>query len=86
MLEDMALIIQVKVIPHAKKTEIVGEENGILKIRIHAPPDKGKANEELIAFLAKLLGLAKSDLKIISGSQSRLKKIKIETITRFPKF
>ena len=49
------MLITVKVIPRAHKNALAGYENGILKVRLHAVPEKGKANEELIEFLARCL-------------------------------
>lgn len=69
------VVIAVKVIPRSHKNEVVGWENKELKIRIRAVPDKGRANEELIEFLAEHLKVAKSYLKILSGHTSRHKRI-----------
>jgi uncharacterized protein YggU (UPF0235/DUF167 family) len=55
-----------------------------LRVRIRGIPEKGKVNEELIAFLAKTLGIAKSRIEILSGHTSRLKRLKIEGISEFP--
>lgn len=65
--------IQVKVSPGADRNEIVGEMGEFLKVRIQAPPEKGKANEELRRFLAEALGLSKSDVVVIRGDTSRSK-------------
>jgi len=54
-----------------------GFQAGILKVRIHAPPDKGKANKKLIAFLAESFHLAKSQVHITSGHSSRLRSLKL---------
>ena len=62
----MRLALTVKVIPNSKKSAIVGWQDDVLKIRIAAPPDKGKANAELISFLAKVLHIAKSQIELIS--------------------
>lgn len=53
-----------------------GEEH--LKVRVSAVPEKGKANQALVAFLAKKLGLAKSKLSLISGDTQRKKILRIE--------
>lgn len=71
------MILQVKVIPNAHKTMLDGFQNEILKVRIHAPPDKGKANEALIVFLSDKLKIAKSTIRIVSGHSSRLKKVEL---------
>lgn len=70
-------ILSVKVIPNASKNAVVGLENDELKVRLNATPEKGEANEELIAFLAKTWKLPKSSLSIHSGKTSRHKKILI---------
>lgn len=72
------MILMVKVLPNAHKNSIEGMKDGVLKVRIKAPPDKGKANEELISFLAETLQISKSQISLISGHSSRLKKLKIE--------
>lgn len=72
------MILLVKVIPNAAANTIESFQGGILKVRIHAPPDKGKANEELIDFLAESFHIAKKKITLISGQSSRLKKLKIE--------
>ncbi|KQX44171.1 MULTISPECIES: DUF167 domain-containing protein [unclassified Ensifer] len=54
-----------------------GEE--YLKVRVRAVPEKGKANQALLAFLAKTLGLAKSKLSLISGETQRKKILRIES-------
>ena len=68
---------RVRVQPGASKNEIVGVQEDALKIRINAPPVKGKANKALIGFLAKELGVKKSEVEIISGHTSKIKKIKV---------
>lgn len=72
------MILTVKVIPRARKNEIVGYENGVLKVRLKAVPEKGEANEELIDFLAEELELPKSSLTLVRGHTSRIKHVKIE--------
>jgi uncharacterized protein (TIGR00251 family) len=54
----------------------------VLKARVTAPPEDGKANAALIALLAKALGIAKSRIAIVGGSASRLKSIEIEDNAR----
>jgi len=70
--------IAVKVIPKASKNEIVGWEGDTLKVRLTAAPEKGKANEALIALLAKEYGVAKSQITILKGETSRNKLVEIQ--------
>lgn len=67
--------ILLKVQPGAKKSELCGESDGMLKVRLAAPAVENKANEALLAFIASLLGLRKNKLTLASGEKSRIKKI-----------
>lgn len=68
-------VITVKVIANAPKNEIVGQmENGVWKIRISAPREKGKANKELTQFLEETFG---RKIEILSGLHEPLKRVKI---------
>ena len=79
--KDDSLIFAVRVIPRASKSEIVGEHDGALKVRLAAPPVAGAANEELIKLLAKEFGAAKSDIDILSGQTSKTKQVGISNIS-----
>lgn len=74
---DNGVIFKVKVQPEAAKNEIVGVQGDVLRIKINAPAVKGKANRALISFLAEKLGVKKSEIEIISGHTSKIKKIKV---------
>jgi uncharacterized protein (TIGR00251 family) len=67
------IFVEIKAAPGASKTEFAGTSGGKLRVRIAAPPEDGKANEELRRFIAKNLGCAKSDVTIEKGEKSRLK-------------
>ncbi len=71
------MTLRVKVIPRSAKTEIVGEmADGTLKIKIAAPPEKGKANEELIRFMSAHFGMKR--VEIISGHTAALKMVRLQ--------
>ena len=72
-----AIVFAVRVVPRASKSEIVGEHDGALKVRIASPPVNGAANEELVKFLANGFGVTRSAVLIVSGHSSRLKKVAI---------
>lgn len=74
--------VPVKVLPNAARNEIVGLKNGVWRIRIAAPPDKGKANKELIAYLSQALALKKDALSILRGHTSHDKLISVEGLTQ----
>ncbi len=79
--KDNAIIFAVRVVPRASKSEIVGEHNGTLKVRIASPPIDGAANAELIKIFAKFFGVSKSQIEIIGGQTSKTKQIKIVNLT-----
>jgi uncharacterized protein (TIGR00251 family) len=64
--------------PRSSRNSIVGVHGDALKIALTAPPVDGKANKELIKFLAKYFKLPKSDFQIIAGESSRNKTICIK--------
>jgi uncharacterized protein (TIGR00251 family) len=79
--KDGAVTIRIKVQPRAPRTEIVGEHDGAIKLRVAAPPIDGKANEECRRFLAKLFEVSATSVEIISGDSSRDKVIRISNIS-----
>jgi len=73
-----ACLIPIKAVPNAPRSEIVGWHGGALKIRIHAPPVEGRANEAICSFVAECLGIPKRAVSIARGNTSRLKQLRIE--------
>ena len=71
----MTIALKIITKPNSKKTEIVSDNDGILIITIKSPPEKGKANQELVKFLSKHF---KRKVEIISGFKSKSKILKIE--------
>ena len=70
------MILNVKVIPNARKNEIKKEEN-CWKVHLTAPPEKGKANKLLVELFSKEFKLRKNQIKIIQGEKSRNKIVQI---------
>lgn len=75
----MALTIEIKVIPLSGQQKWELDALGMLKCYLKAPPEKGKANKELVKLLAKTLGCLQQDIAIVSGLSSRKKLITITT-------
>jgi len=67
--------ITVHVQPNANKNKVTGFRDGVLQVRIAAPPIKGKANQELVKFLSSLLGISKGNLSIERGMTGQKKTI-----------
>ncbi len=78
--------LTVKVTPNARQTEILGpveiaNSETALAIKLKAPPVDGKANAALVAFLAKALGVPKSQVTLVRGKTNRVKLLEIEGVT-----
>jgi uncharacterized protein (TIGR00251 family) len=71
------VVLSLHIQPGARRTETAGLHGEALKIRLAAPPVDGKANEALIAYLAKALGVPKANVELISGQTSRAKRVRI---------
>lgn len=80
--KDDSIIFTVRVVPRASKSEIVGELDGALKVRISSPPVDGAANAELIKLLAKTFDVSKSAVEIIGGQTSKRKQVKILNLSK----
>jgi uncharacterized protein (TIGR00251 family) len=74
--------IRVHAQPGGSRTQVVGLHGDSVKIKIAAPPEDGRANYELCAFLAELFGVAKSAVKLVVGPASRAKVVEIVGVTR----
>jgi len=82
--DDGDLILACHIQPGAKKSELAGLHGERLKIRLHAPPVDGKANNELIRFLSQLFAVSKQSVSIESGDLSRQKRVRITNPVNCP--
>lgn len=74
------VVIDIRVIPRGNKTQIGGERDGAVVVRLAAPPADGAANEALIEFLAATLGLPRRSIGIVS-ERTRQKRVAISGAT-----
>jgi uncharacterized protein (TIGR00251 family) len=74
---DGTLTFTVQVSPRASRSEIVGEHNGALRVRLAAPPVDGAANEELIRILAQALNVSRKGVRIMAGHTSKTKRVSV---------
>jgi uncharacterized protein (TIGR00251 family) len=83
--------IAIKAVPNAPRSEVIGWLGDALKVKVHAPPVEGRANEVLCAFLADTFGLPRRAVTVLRGDTSRQKWIRLDGITladvhaRFPR-
>ena len=74
----MALIVEIKVVPGSGNPRCILDKSGMLKCYLKNPPEKGKANQELIKLIAKAVGVPNDKVAIVTGLASRSKRLKIE--------
>ena len=69
--------MNIRVIPNAGRNEVSEEKDGSLKVRVTAPPERGRANKAAVKLLAESLGVRKSAVKIVKGEKSRDKTVEV---------
>jgi uncharacterized protein (TIGR00251 family) len=69
--------LELKTIPNAPRNEVVGWLGAALKVKVHAPALEGRANDELLGFLAEKLGLPRRAVTLLRGDKSRQKIVRI---------
>jgi uncharacterized protein (TIGR00251 family) len=70
--------LAIRLSPRASREEIAGERDGVLLVRVTAPPVDGAANEALVRLLSKRLRVAKGAVRIVSGNASRTKTVEVD--------
>ncbi len=78
---EAGLLLTVRVTPNAKRAEIVGWKEGMLRVKLVSPPEKGRANRELCELMAGLCQVAKSRVELLSGETSRIKVLLLKQFT-----
>jgi uncharacterized protein (TIGR00251 family) len=79
--KDGGVVFGVKVVPGSSRTALAGVLGDLLRVKVAAPPEKGKANKYLIAFLAKQLGVKKNQISIIAGQTNPVKMVQVIDIS-----
>jgi uncharacterized protein len=82
--DNADLILNVKIQPGASCSEFAGLHGETLKLRIHAAPIEGRANDELLAFMCRSFATSKSRISIERGVLSRLKSLRIQAPSQLP--
>jgi uncharacterized protein (TIGR00251 family) len=77
MADAVETVIKVRVLPRSSRTEIVGKENGVYRVKLTDPPVEGRANKALVNFLSEKLGMAKSHIEITAGKTSKVKRVRL---------
>jgi len=75
------VVFTAKIVPGSSKTTIAGLYDGMLRVKVCAPAEKGKANKCLLEFLAKKLGVKRNSVGIISGQTNPAKSVEVSGIS-----
>jgi uncharacterized protein len=75
------VLVDIRVVPRAKRTELAGERDGAIVVRLAAPPVEGAANALLVEFLATTLDVPRRAIRIVRGERSRHKRVAIVGVT-----
>ncbi|MFC1676144.1 DUF167 domain-containing protein [Planctomycetota bacterium] len=76
------VVFGAKIVPGSSKTVIAGTLDGRLKVKVAAAPEKGKANDCLVGFLSKRLGVKKNAIEIVAGKTRPIKQILVSGVSR----
>lgn len=82
----MALVFDISVVPASGQQKMMIDTQGRLKCYLKSPPEKGKANAELVKFISKSLGYPQEDVEIVGGEISRKKRLKIHRQLTYDQF
>lgn len=74
------VVINVKVVPGASRSEIAGTLGDHLKVRLAAPPEDGRANRELVEVLAQACGVGRADVAVLTGHANAQKRVLVAGI------
>ncbi len=78
---DGGVVFGAKIVPGSSRTGVCGLLDGMVKIKVLAAPERGKANEALAGFLAKKLGVKKKCISIISGQTGTVKRVQVSGVS-----
>lgn len=72
--------LRLRVVPGARRSQVVGRLGDAWKLHVHAAPERGRANDDVVALLADTLGVARSDIRVVSGLTARDKVVELTGI------
>ena len=71
------LVFTIRVMPRASADAVAGERDGMLLVRVTAPPVEGKANDAVVALLVKALGTPRGAIQVVRGASARTKRVSV---------
>ena len=79
---DVSATLPVRVAPRSAREEVAGVTDGVVRIRLTAPPVEDRANEALVAFLSRVLGVPRRRVEMVTGERGRRKVVRVHGLTR----
>jgi uncharacterized protein (TIGR00251 family) len=73
--------LRVRVAPGARRSAVVGRHGDAWKLRVHAAPERGRANAAVVDLLADVLGLAPRDVRVVAGHAARDKVVELDRLS-----
>lgn len=80
-MEPRVARLRLRVAPGARRSRVVGRHGDAWKVRVTAPPERGRANEEVVELLARSLDVARPDVRVVAGVTSRDKVVELSGLT-----
>jgi uncharacterized protein (TIGR00251 family) len=80
-MEPQPTRVRIRVVPGAKRAAVVGWHGDAWKVRVTAPPERGRANDAVVELLAARLGVAARDVAVVSGVSSRDKVVELRGVS-----
>lgn len=77
---DGSVVLRLHVVPGAGRTAVTGRHGDALKVRVAAPPERGRANDACLALVASTLGVGPAQVELVSGPSSRSKRVRVTGI------
>jgi uncharacterized protein (TIGR00251 family) len=74
----MTALLRLKITPNAPANAVLGETDGVIRLKLQAPAVEGKGNAALVAFLAETLRVPKAAVSLKGGRRSRLKLVEVQ--------
>ena len=78
--DDGSVVLRLHVVPGAGRTVVAGRHGDALKVRVAAPPERGRANDACVALVADTLGVAPGRIELVSGPASRSKRVRVSGV------
>lgn len=75
-----AIVLRLHVQPGAGRTAVTGRYGDALKVKVAAPPEQGRANDACAELVAKVAGVKRADVEVVSGASSRSKRVQVSGV------